>query len=175
MCIIFMKIKLILAINNIGVIGHDLKMLWKLSDDLKHFKKETINSPILMGSNTFKSLPGILPDREHIVISSNMESNKDVSVFTTIKLAMDYIQDNYNTVYVIGGAHLVKQILHLNLFDELIITHVDNNISGNVSIDTEILNLLDWTCYDTKEFLKSEKNEYDFKIKRYIKAHDRFY
>lgn len=169
------KIILIIAIDKNGVMGHNLKLPWKLSDDLKHFKKETLNSPIIMGKNTYKSLPRMLPDREHIVLSTKMEGNEKISVFSSLKNVTEYLKDTYEKAYVIGGAKLVEQFLKYKLIDEMIITHVNGSVKGNVKIDTDLLNLDAWSLYDEIKFDKNDKNNYAFKISKYIPKKKRFY
>jgi dihydrofolate reductase len=172
-----LNIKLIIAIDRNGVMGIENRLPWRLSDDLKHFKRETINSPMIMGANTFKSLPGILPNREHIVLSRTLEGDENKSVFTSIKNALDYLKepDGLEKVYVIGGANIIKQFMALNLFDELIITHVDAEVEGDVSISLDVLGLDGWEIYRRTKHLKSDNNEYDFEICRYVKKKKRFY
>lgn len=64
-----MKISLIVAAADNGVIGFNNQMPWHLPPDLKHFKALTLGKPMIMGRKTFASLPGVLPGRPHIVIS----------------------------------------------------------------------------------------------------------
>ena len=171
------KIKLILAVDRNGVMGDKNKLPWKLSDDLKQFKKETNGSPIIMGSKTFNSLPGILPNREHIVLSTTLYGDENKSVFTSIKNALDYLNDSENKkIYVIGGANIVKQFASFNLFDELIITHVDCSLKGDTILDLdEDLGLENWHIYRTEKFEKNENNQFSFTINRYIKKKKRFF
>lgn len=171
------KIKLIIAVDKRGVMGDKNRLPWKLSDDLIYFKNKTKNSPLIMGANTFNSLPGILPNREHIVLSNTMFGDKDKSVFTNIKNLLEYLNDSdYNTVYVIGGANVVKQFAKLNLFDELIITHVDCSITGDTILNLDQdLGLENWHIYKWKKYEQSEKNQYSFIINHYIKKKKRFY
>jgi dihydrofolate reductase len=126
-----------------------------------------------MGSKTFKSLPGILPYREHIVLSNTLESDENISVFTSIKHILEYIKE-YNKSYLIGGANLINQFVKLNLIDELIITHVDTEIK---TYDTILdLNFLDkWSIYSNTKFEKNAVNEYSFSICKYILNKKRFY
>lgn len=172
-----MKLKLIVAVDKNGVMGDKNKLPWRLSDDLKQFKKETVGSPLIMGAKTFKSLPGILPGREHIVLSSSMYGDKNKSVFTSIKNALDYLAESKCKIaYVIGGANVVKQFAKLNLFDELIITHVNCSIKGDTILDLdEDLDLVNWAIYKTTKYKKTESNQYAFTVNRYIKKKKRFY
>lgn len=173
----FPKIKLIIAVDKNGIMGDKNTLPWKLSDDLKQFKKETLNSPLIMGSNTFNSLPGILPNREHIVLSKTMFGDKDKSVFTSINQALEYVQEsNCEKVYVIGGANVVKQFARMNFFDEMIITHVDCKLKGDTILDLdEDLQLENWDEYESTFYPKNDKNQYNFTVSRYIKKKKRFY
>lgn len=172
-----MNIKLIIAVDKNGVMGVDNKLPWKLSDDLKNFKKETTDCPLIMGANTYKSLPGILPGREHIVLSNTLDGDENKSVFTSIYEAIDYcIESDYENVYVIGGANIIKQFKYLRLFDELIITHVNCEVAGDTKINLDDdVDIYKYSISDTKEFKKDENNEYDFKIINYIVKPERFF
>lgn len=170
-------IKLIIAIDKNGVMGIENKLPWKLSDDLKHFKKETDGHPLIMGSTTFNSLPGILPNREHLVLSKTLYGDENMSVFTSIKEVINYLNDSgYQNAYIIGGANVIKQFAYMNLIDELIITHVDAEVEGDtiLNIDTELL-IHNWSLYKSDKYEKNEKNEYNFSINRYIYQKKRFY
>ncbi len=171
------NIKLIIAVSKDGTMGVDNKLPWKLSDDLKQFKKQTNHSPLIMGSNTFNSLPGILPNREHIVLSSTMYGDENKSVFTSIKEAIEYLNESdYTDVYVIGGANIIQQFGEMNMFDELIITHVDCDVIGDTVINLDITLKIDkWDIYETTQYLKNESNEFDFTINKYIRKKKRFY
>jgi dihydrofolate reductase len=171
-----MKINLIIAIDKNGVMGNENKLPWILKDDLKHFKNVTNGSPLIMGSNTFKSLPGILPGREHLVLSTTLYGDENMSVFTSIKEAIEYCDEsNYKNVYVIGGANLVKQFIDLNLFDELILTHVETDVIGDTVLELDDLQLQNWRISKIEKFNSDERNEYPFTIVNYIKTTKRFY
>jgi len=63
------SVTLIVARAENGVIGRDGRMPWHISEDLKRFKRLTLGSVMIMGRKTFKSLPGLLPGRRHIVLT----------------------------------------------------------------------------------------------------------
>ena len=103
--------KAILAVNNLGFIGLDDKLLWHSSEDLKHFKSLTINCKLLVGHVTLNGLPPlknreIIPDLRNQLIT-------DVD-------------------WCIGGKRTYEKYCHL--FTELHISHIDNDFIGNVSI-----------------------------------------
>jgi dihydrofolate reductase len=63
------RITLVVARATNGVIGRDGGLPWRISADLKHFKRLTTGTAMVMGRRTFESLPGLLPGRRHIVLT----------------------------------------------------------------------------------------------------------
>ena len=102
--------KAIIAVNNIGMIGLDDKMLWHCKDDLTHFKNITYNSRLLVGFITQQGLP-VLKNRQLVTDIRNK-----------------YITD---VDWCIGGKKTYEKYCHL--FNELHISHIDNNDIGNVT------------------------------------------
>ena len=66
----------IVAKSRNNSIGYDNKLLWHISEDLKRFKEITTNKTIIMGRKTFESLPRILPNRKHIVLTRDENFNQ---------------------------------------------------------------------------------------------------
>ena len=64
------RLALIAAVAANGVIGRDGTMPWHLSADLKYFKALTSGKRIVMGRRTWQAFPKPLPNREHVVVSS---------------------------------------------------------------------------------------------------------
>lgn len=64
-----MRISLVVAVAENGVIGRGQELPWHLPDDLKHFKQVTLGKPILMGRRTFDSIGRALPGRLNLVLS----------------------------------------------------------------------------------------------------------
>lgn len=62
---------LVAAVAENGVIGRGNRLPWHLPADLAHFKRLTLDKPILMGRRTWESLPGRLPRRHHIVLTTD--------------------------------------------------------------------------------------------------------
>src|SRR3546814_1278341 len=67
------EIVVIMARADNGVIGREGKMPWHLPADLRRFKSLTQGTPMIMGRKTFDSLPGLLEDRRHIVLTRDPE------------------------------------------------------------------------------------------------------
>ena len=93
-------------------IGYKGELFVKIKEDLAFFKEKTLNKTIIMGNETFKSLPCILPNRKHIVLSKTIqESNSDmVEYVNNINEIITRYQDDDNA-YVIGGQTIYEQLL----------------------------------------------------------------
>ena len=126
-----MKIHLIWAQDENGGIGKDGKLPWHISEDLKNFKRLTSGSTILMGRNTWESLPvRPLPERRNIVLSS--KEVPDVEYYTSVEECIEILDgDGTEKLFVIGGTTVYRNFIHRA--DELHITQVNEMTQG---IDT---------------------------------------
>jgi dihydrofolate reductase len=109
-------IALIAVVARNGAIGNDQKLLWRLPEDLRHFRETTRGKPVIMGRKTWESLPPTfrpLPQRHNIVVSHNptyLASGATLadSIDEAIRLAGDA-----DEVLIIGGAEIYRQTLPL--------------------------------------------------------------
>ena len=62
-------IALVVAMGENGAIGKDGALPWRLSSDMRYFRKITMGKPIVMGRRTFESLPRVLDGRLNIVLT----------------------------------------------------------------------------------------------------------
>lgn len=135
-----MKVKAILAVNNLGVIGWstgEIPWLGEHPEDLKRFKKLTLDNIIVMGRNTWESLPfKPLLNRVNVVISSKpfvsgiapdlqFESFENAYKILT---ATDIERD----IWIIGGAKLLESTL--DFIEEIHLTEIDNDYVGDILI-----------------------------------------
>lgn len=115
---------LIAAIGKNNELGKDNKLIWYLPNDLKFFKENTMGSPIIMGYNTFKSLPRLLPGRKHIVLTHRqLEFPEGVDVFHDKEDLLKSLANYNGDVFVIGGASIYKQFI--GDADKMLLTEVD--------------------------------------------------
>ena len=129
------KVSMIVAVDRNGNIGYagDSKLPWHIPEDLKFFKEKTVGHPIIMGYNTFKSLPGILPNRHHFVVSSkrpefvNPRMVAGISVFHSLESAIDIAKMYGTEVFVIGGATLYNYALDKKLVNKIYLTSFCTN------------------------------------------------
>ena len=161
-----MKVILIAAIGLNGELGFNNKLLWKSPSDLARFKAITEGYPIIMGRNTFESLPGILPKRKHYIVTSKLLVDNRVEAVYSIKDALLGLQGLTDKVFIIGGASIYKQALEQDLVDELLITHM--NWTGEA--DTFLrLDLSKWNYVDTLSSYSGEVGP-NWSQKHYIKG-----
>jgi dihydrofolate reductase len=121
-------ITLVVARAQNGVIGRDGRLPWHLPADLKRFKALTTGSGMVMGRNTFESLPGPLPGRRHIVLTRDPGwSAPGAEVAPGVEQALELAGSE--PVSVIGGADIFAAFLPLANRIEL--TEVLANIDGD--------------------------------------------
>ena len=101
------QIILVVARAEHGVIGKEGKLPWHLPADLKHFKRVTMGTPMVMGRKTFDSLPGLLPGRRHIVLTRDRSwsapgTESAGTVDEAIRIA------DAERICVIGGAEIFE-------------------------------------------------------------------
>ncbi len=159
------KLSLIVARANNGVIGRDGGLPWKLSDDLSLFKQATLGKPIIMGRNTWESLPRRpLPKRQNIVLTRDWAyTAPGARVYSSLNVAVSAARaiagkDSEDEVFIIGGQSLYERALPMA--DRLYITEVDAEIDGDVVFpdfdETEFIEA------DSTAYAKNERNEYAF-------------
>lgn len=131
-----MKIALVVAVAENGVIGHAGGLPWKLSSDLKRFKADTMGKPVIMGRKTHESIGRPLPGRLNIVITRNANWRavdvKTVRSFddaVTLAKVRGRCMDGADEICVIGGGEIFSQALPRA--DRLYVTHVLADIEGD--------------------------------------------
>jgi dihydrofolate reductase len=64
-----MRISLIVAIAENGVIGRGNALPWRVSSDMRRFKALTMGKPIIMGRKQYQSVGRPLPGRDNIILT----------------------------------------------------------------------------------------------------------
>ena len=106
-----MKISIIAAVAANRAIGRDNKLIYWLPDDLKRFKSLTTGHTIVMGRNTFESLPkGALPNRRNIVLLRTVSQLPGCECFSSLEEALAHCSSD-EEVFIIGGAHVYTQAI----------------------------------------------------------------
>ena len=141
---------LILAMNKYNIIGnHSNTIPWLKSKsfdakaDMMFFKTMTTDSTIIMGANTYLSLPNELPNRNHIVISRNAITNpnhKHTTVTPTLVDAVKYAKTLNKPIFIIGGAKTANEAIDRELIDYAFISNINsNNTSSGIKFTNDKL------------------------------------
>ena len=152
-------ISIIVAVAENNAIGKDNQLLWYIPDDLKRFKRLTTGHTVIMGKNTWKSLPNPpLPNRRNIVITDNPEDHfEGAEMVTSIESAVascSLADENF----VMGGASIYQQFLPIT--DRLYLTKVHKSFDGDTFFPE--LNLLDWERVSKDDYPPDENNDFGY-------------
>jgi dihydrofolate reductase len=121
-------ITIVVARARNGVIGRGGRLPWHISADLKRFKALTMGSAMVMGRNTFESLPGLLPGRRHIVLTRDRKwSAPGAEAVHSVDEALELASGE--PVSVIGGADIFA--LFLPRAGRIELTEVLENVEGD--------------------------------------------
>lgn len=122
------RIAIIAALARNYVIGRGNRLPWHLPDDLRHFKRLTLGRPIIMGRRTWESLPGLLPERTHIVVTRDPKYQANGAVVVR-SLDQALAAAGGEEALVVGGAQLYA--LALPRACRLNLTLVEAEIEGD--------------------------------------------
>ena len=130
-----MKISLIAAVAENGIIGRDNKLPWHIESEWQYFLRMSLHKPVIMGRKTFESLGVPLKDRANIVISQDIRYNRSgIIVATTLKKAIEIAkkiaaETGQDEIMIGGGAEIYK--LALPLVDRLYLTEIHLKPDGD--------------------------------------------
>ncbi|MBO7192683.1 MAG: dihydrofolate reductase [Bacteroidaceae bacterium] len=160
------KLALIAAIAKNNAIGVGNKLIYWLPNDLKRFKELTTGHTIIMGSNTFRSLPkGALPNRRNIVLSRKEKEFPGCETFSSIEEALANCT-NEDIVYIIGGEMLYRTALPLA--DILCLTEIDDTPQEADAFFPDFAKN-EWETIESEEHTIDEKHEFNYRFVTYLK------
>lgn len=150
-------ITLIVARAQNGAIGRDGTIPWHLPEDLKSFQRETLGGALIMGRNTWDSLPvKPLSKRLNIVVSSRPDAADLVAPSVAAAVEMASAQ-GYDRVYGIGGARIYEEMIpiaHRLLISEVEIEVPDaDTFFPNLDLNT-------WRVVNTRTLREAGPNCY---------------
>ena len=161
-----MTISIIAAVAKNRAIGFENKLIYWLPNDLKRFKALTTGHTIIMGRNTFESLPkGALPNRRNVVLSTTVRELPGCDVFPTLDAALQSCQPDED-IYIIGGAHVYEQAI--SKADRLCLTEVDDTPA---QADAFFPDYSDWQAVNKEAHPKDERHEYEYAFVDYERTH----
>ncbi len=130
-----MRVALVVAVARNQVIGAGGNLVWRISDDLKWFKKVTMGKPVVMGRKTYESIGRPLPGRDNIVVTRASDFSVDGvmtarSIDAALTLACECAEKRQaDEICIIGGGEIYAQTLELA--DRIYLTQVNAEIEGD--------------------------------------------
>lgn len=162
-----MKVSLVAAVAENGVIGADGTVPWYYPADLEHFKSTTVGHPVIVGRRTFETireqLGEPLPDRHNVVLTHRPGSLPDtVAAASAPSEALEEAAaTGADTAYVVGGAAVYEQFL--GRADELVLTEIHDSFEGDTTFPA-----VDWDRWRVRD---RERHE-SFDIVTYVRKDD---
>ncbi len=157
-----MRIALVVAVAENGVIGSGGGLAWKISDDLKWFKKITLGKPIVMGRKTFDSIGKALPGRANIVVTrSRTFAAEGVTAVASLDAALAAAEAaakgaGAEEICVIGGGEIYRQTLPRA--GRIYLTRVEARVEGDTFFPP--IDPAQWRDTAAGGCERSEKNQY---------------
>ena len=118
-----MSYTIIAAIGKNRELGKNNNLIWHLPGDLKFFKETTTGHSIIMGRKTLESLPKLLPNRHHIVLSSSDDFSPEIEHYKSWKELLNGLKGRNEEIFIIGGASIYKEFI--DIVDKMYLTEID--------------------------------------------------
>ncbi len=165
-----MIISAIVAVSKNMAIGLDNKMLWRLSDDFKNYKKITTGHCLIMGRKTFESIGRPLPNRTSIIITRNKDYQAPEGCFVVHSLEQGIEKARQlgdDECFINGGGQIYKEALPV--IQRAYMTNVDCTIEKADAFFPKI-DFTSWKLIESFSHPKDEKNEYSWEFNYYERA-----
>jgi dihydrofolate reductase len=163
------RLALIVAVADNGVIGSNNALPWRLPEDMRHFKHVTMGKPIVMGRKTFESIGKPLPGRTNIVITRNPAFQAEgVEVVSSLAAALELAthvarRDGVDEAVVIGGAEIYQAALPQT--DHIYLTEIHADVEGDA-----VLPAIDWTQWREAGRERHAAQPFDYSFVSYERA-----
>lgn len=159
-------IALVAAVAENNVIGRKGRLPWRIPSELQHFKRITMDKPLIMGRKTFASLKKPLEGRDNIVITRDSGfSAEGVLHATTLEQAIRLATECAETrgadeIMVIGGAQIYE--LSLELARRLYLTRIHAAVEGDTYFPA--LEEAEWYETEATKYDPSPKDDYGYTL-----------
>ena len=153
--------------KNFGI-GYNNKLLFRIPEDMKFFKKTTMRSIVVMGRNTFNSLGAApLPERSNFVITSkdDLDDRDDILSGTIEEINCGiFLYSSAEEVYIIGGEKVYNY--YIDKCDELLLTQYDRAYDN---VDAYFPNPEEHGFHLKETISSGEYDGYQYSINRWTK------
>jgi dihydrofolate reductase len=154
-----MKLMIIVAVADNGIIGRDKTLPWHLPADLRHFKQITMGKPLLMGRKTHESIGRPLPGRLNIVLTRQPDYLAEgCRVVHSVDEAVNLVEgEGGDEIMIIGGARLYQEVLPRA--DVVYLTRVHGEVAGDTRFPE--IKMDDWRQTASEKRKADAENAYD--------------
>ena len=159
-----MKLSMIVAVAENGVIGRNNELPWYMPNVLKYFKQTTMGKPVIMGRKTYESIGKPLPGRTNIVITRQADYQPEgVKVVSSVEAARELAEsvcliDGQEEAMIMGGAEIYT--LALPHTDRLYLTEVHADVEGDAFFPEYDKSL--WQEVAREDFAAEGPNPYNY-------------
>ena len=154
-------ISMIASVGKKRELGKKNGLIWRIKDDMQFFKRMTMDHTIIMGYNTYKSLPGNLPGRRIIVVYP--EKIEGIETVNGIEPIINKYKDSEEEVLICGGASIYSQFL--DYAEKLYLTEI---ASTDKEADT-FFPKFDKRKWKKKELQSGNEGNLSFKMYEYVR------
>ena len=155
-------ISIIAAIGKNNELGKDNDLIWHIKEDLANFKRVTMGKKIVMGANTYKSLPKKLEGREYIILSHSLKNIENGTVFSNFEDLLNYLQSLDEEVMIIGGASIYD--MFLPYADKLYLTEIDASEDAQVYFPE-----VDYNKFKMVNDILSQDGDLKYRFREYVR------
>lgn len=153
---------IIAAVGKNNELGKNNGLIFHIKEDMKFFRETTTDHQVVMGYNTWKSLPGKLKNRHNIVISEEKFTGPD-EVVTDLDAFIAKNQTSREEIFIIGGGMIYREFLPYA--KNLYLTEVDATDSS-ATVFFPNFNRSDYR----KEVIKEgSENNFNYAFVKYVK------
>lgn len=160
------QISIIVAIAKNWAIGKDNQLLWHISRDLQRFKRITLGHQVIMGKNTYESLPfRPLKNRTNVVITDNPDEIFEgcITVYS-VNEALNLCNDKEES-FIIGGGSVYRQFLpHTN---KLYLTLIHKEFEADTFFPE--VDLSNWKLLEREDYGPEGENDFSYSCLVYEK------
>ena len=164
-----MKLSILAAVSENGVIGREGQLPWHLPDELKYVKRITMGHTLLMGRKTYESIGRPLPGRTSIVVSRQLDyaPHPDVIVARDFARAVDVARKrDESECFVFGGASLYREALPQA--QRLYLTRVHTEVEGDAFFPA--FDEARWKCVAHERHEADERHAHAFSLRVYERS-----
>lgn len=158
-------VSVIAAMAENRVIGRDGGLPWQLPDEMREFKRKTVDHTVIMGRRTYQELGRPLANRRNVVVSRNPDYQPaGVTVVPNLEEALA-LGATEREVFVIGGAEVYRQALPIA--DRLHLTTVHAEVAGDTFFPAFEAGVGGWVLETEESHPADERHAFAFTTRTY--------